>query len=57
MERRDEEVRREKELFVEVQVFYEDMDPESFDITTVSIESPHKGFGIEPQKSHDWPYR
>ncbi|HEY2471373.1 MAG TPA: PIN domain-containing protein [Terracidiphilus sp.] len=57
VEHRDEEVERDVELGVEIEVAYEQMDPESFEILGVSLIDPRKGFGIKTQNNHDWPYK
>jgi predicted nucleic acid-binding protein len=57
VEHRNEEVEREAELTVEIEVSFEKMDPDTFDIVSISLISPPDGFGIETQSNHDWPYK
>jgi hypothetical protein len=57
VEHRDEEVEREEELTVEIEVSFEKMDPTSFDIMGISLIKPSDGFGIETRDNHDWPYK
>lgn len=57
VEHRDEEVDREAELTVEIEVSFEGMDPDSFEIIGISLISPSDGFGVETQSSQDWPYK
>jgi hypothetical protein len=57
VEHRNEEVEREQELMVEIEVAYEDLEPDSFEIIGVSLTSPSDGFGIETEDAHDWPYK
>jgi hypothetical protein len=57
VEHRNEEVEREQELTVEIEVMYEQMDPDSFEIISVSLVSPSDGFGVDTGDAHDWPYK
>jgi PIN domain len=57
VEHRDEEVEREQELTVQIELSFEQMDPASFEIVYISLIEPSKGFGIETQNNHDWPYK
>lgn len=57
VEHRNEEVEREAELMVEIEVSFEKMDPDSFDIIGISLISPSDGFGIETESNQDWPYK
>ena len=50
VERRKEEVERRQELVVEVRVAYEHLDPNSFEVTDVSVTEPSDGFGIETRE-------
>ena len=55
VEHREEEVERDVDLVVEIEVSYEPMDPESFKIVSTSLTEPSDGFGIETQNNYDWP--
>ena len=57
VEHRDEEVEREAELTVEIEVSFERMDVDSFEIISISLISPSDGFGIETNSNYDWPYK
>ncbi len=57
VEHRDEEVERDVELVVEIEVSYEPMEADSFEIIGISLTEPADGFGIETQDNYDWPYR
>lgn len=57
VEHRDEEVERDVELVVEIEVSYEPMNPESFEILDITLTDPADGFGIETQSNYDWPYK
>ena len=57
VEHKNEEVQREEQLMVEVQVAYERMDPDSFEIIEISLIQPSDGFGIKTQDDYDWPYK
>jgi hypothetical protein len=57
VEHRDEEVEREVELVVEVEVSYEQMDTDSFEVIGISLVEPPDGFGVETQNDYDWPYK
>ena len=57
VEHRDEEVERDVEMVVEIEVSYEPMVAESFEILSISLTEPPDGFGIETQDNYDWPYK
>ena len=57
VEHRDEEVERDAELTVEIEVGFEKMDPDNFDIIGISLVKPSDGFGIETKDDYDWPYK
>jgi len=57
VEHRDEEVERDVELVVEIEVSFEPMNPDSFKIVSTSLTEPSDGFGIETQNNYDWPYK
>lgn len=53
VEHRNEEIEDKEELVVEVEVAYEDMDPSSFEIVSVTVTEPSEGFGIKNQDARD----
>jgi hypothetical protein len=55
VEHRDEEVKRDVELVVEIEVSYEPMNADSFKIISTSLTEPSDGFGIETQDNYDLP--
>jgi len=57
VEHRDEEVERNIELVVEIEVSYEPMKADSFKIISTSLTEPPDGFGIETQDNYDYPYK
>lgn len=57
VDHKEEDVERDEELTVEIEVFFENMDPSSFEIVDVSITSPSDGFGIKTSFDGDWPYK
>jgi len=57
VDHKEEDVERDEELTVEIEVFFENMDPSSFEIVYVSITSPSDGFGIKTSFDDDWPYK
>jgi len=57
VEHREEQVERDAELVVEIEVSYEPMDAASFDILGISLIEPSDGFGIETRNNYDWPYK
>jgi hypothetical protein len=57
VDRREEEVEGDEKLVVEVEVAYEDLDPDSFEIHSISLVEPSDGFGIQTQRARDWPYK
>ena len=57
VERRDESVKRQQELEVEVRVSFDPKDLDTVDISDVSVTAPSKGFGIETEHNFGWPWK
>jgi hypothetical protein len=57
VDHKEEDVERDVELTVEIEVFFEKMDPTTFEILYVSVTSPSDGFGIETALDDGWPYK
>lgn len=56
-EDREEEVKRKVKLTVEVEVSFDEDNPDEVRIDSVTIVSPPEGFGIETSQAEDWPYK
>lgn len=56
-EERREQVERSVKLTVEVEVSFDEDNPEEVTIVSVSVVLPSGGFGIETSHSADWPYK
>ena len=54
-DRKEEDVKREHELTMEIFVTYERMDPDTFEIENIRLIDPSDGFGIQTEIDHDWP--
>jgi hypothetical protein len=52
--RREEQVSRERDLTVQIEVLFEQMDPDSFKIIDISVIEPDAGFGIETESHHNY---
>ena len=57
VDHKEEDVERDEELTVEVEVWFENMDPASFEIIGVTVTSPSDGFGIKTALDDGWPYK
>ena len=55
--REEDVVDRDELLTVEVKVSFDDMDPQSFDITEIDLIEPDDSFGIETEDDYGWPYK
>lgn len=55
-EEREEEVKRTAKLTVEVEVSFDEDNPDDVRIDSVRVVSPSEGFGIETSQAADWPY-
>lgn len=56
-EDREEEVNREAELTVQVEVSFDEDKPDELSIDSVAVVSPSGGFGIETSDANHWPYK
>lgn len=57
VEHKEEDVERDEELTVEIEAFFENMDPASFEIISTTVTSPSDGFGIKTALDDGWPYK
>jgi hypothetical protein len=58
VQHREEDVTdREELLTAEVKVSFDEMDPQSFDITEIDLIEPDDSFGIETEDDYGWPYK
>ena len=57
VEHRNEEVERDEDLTVEIEVAYNPMNSGSFEIIAISLIESFDGFGIKTQDNCDWPYK
>jgi hypothetical protein len=56
-EEREEDVKRKVKLTVEIEVSFDEDNPDEVTIESVNIVSPSEGFGIETSQATDWPYK
>lgn len=56
-EDREEDVVREVELIVQVDVSFDEDKPDELTIEGVTVISPSGGFGIKTSEADDWPYK
>jgi hypothetical protein len=56
-EEREEDVQRTAKLTVEVEVSFDEDNPDDVRIDSVSVVSPSEGFGIETSQAADSPYK
>ena len=57
VERREERVSRDQDLTVQIEVSFEQMDPDSFEIIGISVIDPDDGFGIETEFNRGYPWK
>lgn len=56
-DQKEEDVRREQDVTVEILVTYNQMDLDTFEIENVIVIEPREGFGIKTEDDNDWPYK
>lgn len=56
-EEREEDVNRKVKLTVEIEVYFDEDNPNEVTIESVNIVSPSEGFGIETSRAADWPHK